>query len=249
MAVFSIAKEIHRLGNRLGKLSQNQARIVDFGVEKGNSSYLKVEIIPCSGYYTGGKVVFKVIWCCTNIYHTNIDGTDTYSDSNVCLNMFESDGSRVVGRSDGFRFEGNAADPCNGLDNNIEEECPPKVEIFVNKDGESSCEDKEETVHYMNEDELDVLSCIQYAFVPMDEGNFQEICVKSDSKRTTKLCISCINCNTETEQRKYNQTGKTISCKEEIQNPNIETVNRIATAAFTETKDSIPFFEQSEHGT
>ncbi|KAK3606386.1 hypothetical protein CHS0354_042025 [Potamilus streckersoni] len=176
MALFSTTKEIQRLANKLGKLSQNQARIVDFGVEKGNSSYLKVEIIPSSGYYKGGKILFKIylnstfpatpprVWCCTNIYHPNIDVTDMGSDSNVCLNMFESDGwfpgygiegcimgllflmhnpclqdplspffsllgeddsfaDKVKkslkpggGEVDGFRFEGNSADPCNSLD-------------------------------------------------------------------------------------------------------------------------------------
>lgn len=101
----SIAKELHRLIRRVGKLTDGQASVCDLDWEDGEVDNFIVEIRPNSGCYKGGIFKFRIfipsdyesdepptVHCETDIYHPNIDTTDLEYDTtgcNVCLNLLD----------------------------------------------------------------------------------------------------------------------------------------------------------------
>ena len=56
----SIAKELHRLIRRVGKLTDGQASVCDLDWEDGEVDNFIVEIRPNSGCYEGGLFKFRV---------------------------------------------------------------------------------------------------------------------------------------------------------------------------------------------
>ena len=58
----NVAKDLHRLIRRVGKLTDGQASICDLDWDDLRIDSFKVEIKPNSGYYKGGSFKFKVIY-------------------------------------------------------------------------------------------------------------------------------------------------------------------------------------------
>lgn len=141
----AVAKDLHRLIRRVGKLTDGQASVSDLDWEDGRVDSFRIEIRPNSGYYNGGVFKFKIelpsdyesddppqVYCETDIYHPNIDTTELEygsCDSNVCLNLLDTGTwNRKFGLEGAvlglvFLFHNpNLSDPLTpGIDGNIEE--------------------------------------------------------------------------------------------------------------------------------
>ncbi|XP_046553461.1 NEDD8-conjugating enzyme UBC12-like [Haliotis rubra] len=101
MTLGNLTKEFHKLLKNIRTLSDGQAEIVEWDDE--DVSNFKVDVKPHDGAYKGGTFRFTVtlgetfpetapvIRCETHIYHPNIDPTEECDDTNICLNMFNSD--------------------------------------------------------------------------------------------------------------------------------------------------------------
>ena len=55
-----LAKSLHRLIQRIGELTDEQACVCDIGLEGGRVDNFRVEIRPNDGYYEGGVFKFTV---------------------------------------------------------------------------------------------------------------------------------------------------------------------------------------------
>ena len=55
-----IAKDLHRLIRRIGKVTDGQAIVCDLDWEDGQVDSFRVEIRPNDGYYKGGVFTFRV---------------------------------------------------------------------------------------------------------------------------------------------------------------------------------------------
>ena len=55
-----IAKDLHRLIRRIGRLTDGQASVCDLDLEVGQVDSFRVEIRPNDGYYADGVFTFRV---------------------------------------------------------------------------------------------------------------------------------------------------------------------------------------------
>ncbi|XP_031568209.1 NEDD8-conjugating enzyme ubc12-like [Actinia tenebrosa] len=89
-----LTQDFHRLLKNVKKLSNNQAKVLDF---EDDVTEFHLEIKPTDGYYKRGKFNFKVkienypkeapkVCCETRIYHPNISEEE---DGDVCLSLFD----------------------------------------------------------------------------------------------------------------------------------------------------------------
>ncbi|XP_046348677.2 uncharacterized protein LOC124129208 [Haliotis rufescens] len=145
MTLGNLTKEFHKLQKNIRTLSGGQAEIAEWDDE--DVSTFKVDVKPRDGVYKGGTFCFKValgetfpetapvIRCETQIYHPNIDPTEEYDDTNVCLNMFNSDEWQEAYGIDGIVqgllflfYEPNLEDPLSPyFDSTSEEEFETNV--------------------------------------------------------------------------------------------------------------------------
>lgn len=160
-----ITHDFHRLLKNVKKLSNNQAKVSNFG---DNLTWFDLEIKPNDGYYKQGKFDFNFtianypqeppkVKCETKIYHPNISDED---GGDVCLSLFDdwTDKNDLEDCVQGLLFllyNPNLEDPLNPFFSPDDEEQIESFEEDVRKSLEGATVEGVEYERNIVEEELE----------------------------------------------------------------------------------------------